>query len=249
MSGPANIIIRDVEAQLINLGFKVVSLRSSHSQEERSKYLHDFNHDPDVQVLLFNTKLGSQSLNLYIGGHRIIGCEMPVNMGTWLQVVGRVCRVGQRFEQVIYLLWVSDSYDQILLHKLCRKFVSTFAGEGGTIKDGHDITENAEEVFRKFFGLRYSPYADEWGDSNYVSKYKWIKKHEKDKLAEEEVREAEDDGTDMVTPAKKSRPQSFVPSSSTSKIGISRTQAVGQYRTNIARDVVEGKLAVPVRQG
>lgn len=225
----------------------MVSLRSSHSQEERSKYLHDFNHDPEVQVLLFNTKLGSQSLNLHIGGHRIVGCEMPVNMGTWLQVVGRVCRVGQNFEQVIYLLWVCDSYDQILLHKLCRKFVSTFAGEGGVIQDGHDITENAEEVFRKFFGLQYSPYDHEWGDSNYASKYKWIEKREKDELAEEEVREVEDDGTDMVTPAKQSRPKPFVPSSTTSKIGMSRTRTLGQYGTNVPRDIIDGKLAVPVR--
>jgi hypothetical protein len=174
---------------------------------------------------------------------------MPVNMGTWLQVVGRVCRVGQRFEQVIYLLWVCDSYDQILLHKLCRKFVSTFAGEGGAIKAGQDITENAEEVFRKFFGLQYSPYDYEWGDPNYESKYNWIKQFKESQLAEAEVREVEVDSTDMTTPAKQSRPKPFIHLSTTSKIGMSRTRTLGQYSTNVPRDEPEGKLAVPVRQG
>ena len=214
--------------------------------------MHDFNHDPEVQALLFNTKLGSQSLNLHTGGHRIIGCEMPVNMGTWLQVVGRVCRVGQVFDQVIYLLWVSDSYDQVLLHKLCRKFVSTFAGEGGVIGIDNNITEDAERVFQKFFGLKYSPYDLAWGNPNYTSKHTWINDSEERLLTNQTVAEVEDDNTELVTPMKQSRSRQVAPST-INKIGVARNTKVGEYGTNVLRNSTsdspnEGMLAVLVQQ-
>ena len=233
----------------------MVSLRSTQTQDERAKHLHDFNHDPDVQILLFNTKLGSQSLNLHVGGHRIIACEMPVNMSTFLQVVGRISRVGQRFPCTVYLLWVTDSYDQILLHKLCKKFVATFAGEGGVVTDDSDITENAEEVFRDFFGLKYSPYNIAWGDPNFRHKYDWIRKFEKAKAAEQEVREveSEDDEDEFYTPQLSRRQRPSLPST-TGKIGQSRYCNPGEYSVNVMQKkaingaVTEGMLAVLVRQ-
>jgi superfamily II DNA/RNA helicase len=238
--------------QLINLGFKVVSLRSSQDQEERAKQLYRFNYDQDVQILLFNTKLGATSLNLHIGGHRIIGCEMPVNMATWLQVVGRVCRVGQKHEQTIYLVWLTDSYDQILLHKLCKKFVSTFAGEGSILCDSEDVVEKAQEVFQKFFGLKYSPYDREWGDYKYTNKYKWIEDFEKKRLAVSDGQEEYDNNDDMVTPTKSRNPQPFVPESSAKQIGKDRQHRAGKYGANVliqkAKDSLgEGKLAIAVR--
>ena len=197
----ANSESRDLETQLLNLGYKLVSLRSKDSQEERVRKIDAFNNDPKVQILLFNTKLGAQSLNLHTGGSRIAIIEPPPNMATAVQVIGRISRVGQTSDQLVLLLWVDETYDQILLHKLCRKFISTYGGEGAIERDKNGdadaatIVEEGEAVFSELWGLEHSPYAFEWGDPRWDSKKEWLAK-----LAKGKRNNDEPDEDDMLTP-------------------------------------------------
>ena len=149
------------------------SPRSKDSQEERVKKIDAFNNDTEVQILLFNTKLGAQSFNLHISGSRIAIIEPPPNMATAVVL-------EQTSDQLVLLLWVDETYDQIFLHKLCRKFVSTYGGEGATerVKDSDanaaSIIEEGKAVFSEVWGLEHSPYVIEWGDPRWDSKKEWI---------------------------------------------------------------------------
>lgn len=103
---------------------------------------------------------------------------------------------------MVLLLWVADSYDQILLHKLCRKFVTTFAAEGETNNESETISESGEDVFKRFFGLRYSPYTRHWGDPNFSEKYKWIDLFEAAKAEEASIRDEAGPSGHPTTPVK-----------------------------------------------
>ncbi|KAH8803319.1 hypothetical protein F5884DRAFT_888529 [Xylogone sp. PMI_703] len=176
-----------VESQLLNLGFKIVSLRSSMSQEERTKAIKEFNEAGSAQILLFNTKLGSQSLNVHHHAHKIICCEIPINIATFIQVVSRICHIGQNHAQTVYLLWLNHSYDQIVLHRLARKFVSSLAGEDLSNIAREHITKQAEETLRQFLGLQYSTYHRVWGSKDYDDKDEWINEDKDNTDSETEV--------------------------------------------------------------
>lgn len=166
-----------------------------------------FNTDENVQILLFNTKLGSQSLNLHIGGHIIVGMEVPVNLPTWFQVIGRVFRIGQKFSPLVYLLWTDHTYDQVALHKITRKCVSAIAGEGSQANEGKAAREQAEELLVSFMGFQHSPYPAAWASTNYEKKDKYIRQllatEQDDVNDEEEIPSTlEFVGQGMATPRK-----------------------------------------------
>lgn len=160
--------------QLINLGFKVLSLRSNQSQEERTRIIHEFNTNQEVEVFLFNTRLGAQSLNLHHAAHKVIIMEVPLNMGTFIQVMGRVSRIGQKHAQDVYLLWSNHSYDQLRLHRLATKFVPTIAGEGSSVAASGKAEAHAMELLRRFLGQQYSTFHSVWGNSDFAAKDRWI---------------------------------------------------------------------------
>lgn len=163
-----------MEMQLLNLGFRFASIRSSHSQEERAASIKAFNENPDVQILTFNTKLGSQSLNLHHAAFRVIVMEVPLNVPTFIQVVGRVARIGQTRPQEIYLLWANHTYDQVRLNRMADKFVPTIAGEGTGFDAMDNATEQAEELMRRFMGLQHSVYPRAWGNADFEAKDRFL---------------------------------------------------------------------------
>jgi hypothetical protein len=132
----------------------------------------DFN-DPKstkFRILLINTKLGSTSLNLHGAACKIVIMEFMINLGTLIQILGRINRMGQEYAQQVYLLWTNHSFDQIELHRVTRKGVAAIAGEGSVLKEESSTEEDAEERFRLFLGLQHSAWDEEWRCVPYTNK-------------------------------------------------------------------------------
>ena len=51
--------------------------------------------------LLLNSRSASQGINLQTACHKIVALDMPENISTFLQIIGRVHRIGQ--ERVQYI--------------------------------------------------------------------------------------------------------------------------------------------------
>lgn len=132
--------------------------------------IRDFNDkDSKTKILLINTKLGSASLNLHHNCHKMIIFELPINLATLIQSMGRVHRLDAPEKQQIYILLANYSHDQICLHRIFRKGVALIAGEGSSTSK--DIIPEAELKLQLFLGLEFSAYHEIW---------KWIKFDAKD---------------------------------------------------------------------
>ncbi|KAH8803367.1 hypothetical protein F5884DRAFT_861697 [Xylogone sp. PMI_703] len=131
---------------------------------------------------------GISMLDLRMGGHIIVGMEIPINLPTWFQIIGQVFRIDYKFSQQIYLLWTYHTYDQVALHKITKK-------------------EHAEKLLVSFMGFEHSPYPAPLGSTDYDKKDKYISKFEKDQhndeIDEEEIPSTlEFVGQGVVTPRK-----------------------------------------------
>lgn len=149
-----------------------MALKSNMSQEERTAAIDKFN-DPksDVDVMLFTSALGGVSLNLQSAAARIIIMELPINFYLVLQILGRVNRIGQRWLQKVWMLWVDHSFDQIALHRIFKKIVASLAGEGSAA-DAEDPAADAQNTVGTFLGLKasHTPYHEAWSKGPYTKK-------------------------------------------------------------------------------
>ena len=167
---------------LINLGFRVVSMKAQHTQTERQRMIDDFNNPKSgVQIMLLGMRLGSVSINLQFGAHRMIIMEWFESVQAFLQALGRIYRLGQKHEQWVFVPWIDHSYDQLQMHRISRKFVSSLGGEGNLDQAKGDIREQAEEFLRVFMGLEHSTWPEAWRSINYKDKDKWIKLEKENK--------------------------------------------------------------------
>ena len=116
---------------------------------ERTKLCDRFT-DPDDQasVLICNFRSAALGLNLQTCCHRVVMLDMPDNINTVLQGIGRVHRLGQQHEQEIYILCGNQTYDQVLQAKACRKMICQLCGEASL----HMLEFTAEE--KEEFRLR-----------------------------------------------------------------------------------------------
>ena len=56
--------------------------------------------------------------------------QVPENVNTLLQIIGRVHRLGQKEEQQVLVVTIDHTYDQIIQAKSTKKMMAQVAGEG-----------------------------------------------------------------------------------------------------------------------
>lgn len=122
--------LQKTAAFLNAIGIKFLYISPGATQEEVSKKLAMWNDPNDEhEVFLLSTKTAALGLNLHKACHRLICLSMPDNIPTFIQVIGRVHRIGQGRIQYIMLLCQDHSYDQILRAKVVEKFVFQILGD------------------------------------------------------------------------------------------------------------------------
>jgi SNF2 family DNA or RNA helicase len=116
--------------------------------QQRTKLTDRFCDRKDsAAVMVCNFRSASLGLNLQKACFRVAMMVMPENVNSVLQVIGRVHRIGQEFEQEIYILGCDDSYDQVLQAKAFRKMIGQLCGEASLELMEFSIDE--KEGFRK----------------------------------------------------------------------------------------------------
>jgi SNF2 family DNA or RNA helicase len=99
-------------------GYKVVLLNGSMDMDERKKVLMDFKEDADI---LISTDAGGEGLNLQFC-HIVINYDMPWNPMKIEQRIGRVDRIGQQRDVLVFNFVLEDTIEnrvrEILEEKL-----------------------------------------------------------------------------------------------------------------------------------
>lgn len=99
-------------------GYKVVLLNGSMDMDERKKVLMDFKEDADI---LISTDAGGEGLNLQFC-HIVINYDMPWNPMKIEQRIGRVDRIGQQKDVLVFNFVLEDTIEnrvrEILEEKL-----------------------------------------------------------------------------------------------------------------------------------
>jgi len=84
-----------VEAFLAELGFKIMSIRATTKNSERSTIRHAFNRKTDPsEILITSIRVGSSSVNLYGACLDIVFMDVPPNSSEMMQSIGRLFRLG-----------------------------------------------------------------------------------------------------------------------------------------------------------
>lgn len=101
--------------------------------------------------MLLSAKAGGVGLNLY-GCRRMILIDPDWNPSNDAQVMGRIWRVGQKRECLIYRLYASNSIEERIL-----EIQRTKENLSDTVIDGKKATQNkkfTDEVIRNLFDYR-----------------------------------------------------------------------------------------------
>lgn len=112
------------------LGINTVEIKSSMNLDQKQALMDDFNNPQmPISVLLTSFKACSVGVNLHRDCHKVCMLGMPENVNTLLQAIGRVHRLGQKEDQLIWILGLDHSYDQWIQAKVARKFRAQVLGE------------------------------------------------------------------------------------------------------------------------
>ena len=241
------------EAILKVLGFSVLAIRSSMTQDERGEVVAQF-HEPQYQILTFNTKLGAQSLNLQAAS-KVLFVEIPPNLSTFVQGCGRVSRVGQLHPQEIVVPYIKENYDQIRLAKFYVKSHLAVCAEGGSDVPSLMIPDVADETLRKYLGLQYSMRDPAWADPDWQASRNWVEEFKKNKFSTDNLIENNDDVGLMQEPqsSKKSRQKAKEKiKPSLNLIGIQRMDNIARHGINVPKRELaiaraKGMPVVPVQ--
>lgn len=119
-----------IEAFLKNLGLKCYSLNASMTPKQRDEMVARFN-DPndDTRLMVANTRSAALGLNLQSGCHKILILDFPDNINLIIQVIGRVHRINQLFEQYIWIVALNETYDQWLWAQAIKKMIGQVTAE------------------------------------------------------------------------------------------------------------------------
>jgi len=174
------------------IGLRVLSMRSDHSQNDRSDTLKRFKtKGSPYDVLLVSMRLGSYGLNFHDDCCKLIIVEQPFNLNTLIQAIGRVFRVGQQRAQEILILVIYDTndYDQFMTN--VAKIAPQLAAEGAF--DGmteEQVCQQVDAITQQWFGF-VRPVEDDQDAAAVVPKkdnYAIFEFRRKKKLAAEEAK-------------------------------------------------------------
>ncbi|KAH8654657.1 hypothetical protein BGZ60DRAFT_333616, partial [Tricladium varicosporioides] len=106
-----------------------LSIRSSHSRKQRTETQDTFNH-PKTRgtALLTNLRCAATSMNLQYNCFKALFVEPADSANTTAQAIGRLHRIGQLREQLIYILTSLYTYDGYQQARAANKMYAQIAG-------------------------------------------------------------------------------------------------------------------------
>lgn len=165
-----------VELYLTVIGIPFYSIRAAYSQPQRQNAILKFNDPSDpVKILLCSSRSAATSFNAQRSCADMIILEIPWNLSTVDQMVGRLWRVGQDKEVKVHILVVDFTYNQVIQARATRKVIAQLASQaeasdrkaegnaapvGPTIKD--EMTNRCISYYMRIYGFR-SP-RHEWNN-------------------------------------------------------------------------------------
>jgi len=158
-------------------GIPFLSIWSQTPQSERDTIIRQYNdpNHPSVALLVMDQVAGL-GVDIQTCTLRIFHVDIPTSWAAFLQCIGRPVLLGQPRQVYVYLLFLINSYDQILMSSLQRKtlpFLSSLA-KGAN----NDAMEHASDLFRLVLGMQYPMTNAEWSDLDLTKKDSWIKEFE-----------------------------------------------------------------------
>ncbi|KIW86925.1 uncharacterized protein Z519_12390 [Cladophialophora bantiana CBS 173.52] len=118
------------DAFLYNLGVGYYVIWPDTIAAERSSILAKWNDPTDpVLFLLLNSRSSALGLNIQGACHKLVIFDMPDNINTVVQMIGRIHRLGQEHVQYVWTVCVLGTYDQWLYSNATAKMLGQLAGE------------------------------------------------------------------------------------------------------------------------
>lgn len=98
-----------------SVNVEILTLRPRAPLSEVSELVRRWN-DPDDtdEVLILSLRTSSLGLDLHMACHRLVVYSMPEDINAFIQICGRIHRIGQGKAQFIMLLVQSSSYEQVM---------------------------------------------------------------------------------------------------------------------------------------
>ena len=108
-----------MQQYLDHAGIKYCSINGGLSAKERQKSKDDFEHDPEIKVIML-TGAGKFGLNLQIT-NQLVFTDIPYTPSDVFQIIGRVFRTGQTEDVDIRFIYCVDSLEEDMFAILERK--------------------------------------------------------------------------------------------------------------------------------
>jgi hypothetical protein len=163
------------------LHYKVLSLCAYHTAAQRREIIRNFN-DPnfDCDVLVVGMKLGSIGTNFHKACCKTLILELPHNISTLIQCIGRTHRIGQTKKQETLIITSDNTFDGYLQGYMTEKFIPQLIAEMASDHEDGAATEEAMrkeacELLRRMLGQRASRFA--WNYGGLKGKDKWDPSH------------------------------------------------------------------------
>ncbi|KAI9882008.1 MAG: hypothetical protein M1823_006268 [Watsoniomyces obsoletus] len=155
----------EVECLLRLCGLEFCSLKASMSDGERKAEVDEFNKfDNNKMFLIASVRTGALGLNLQKAADKIVVIDYPDSIGITIQIVGRVHRLGQMFEQRCWVITLRYSYDQLLQANAARKFIPQLLGEALLPTPTVEMDDSIENEF-----LRQERYDEQMAQQQWVN--------------------------------------------------------------------------------
>lgn len=100
-------IIDILQRRMNDLGIKTARITGAEGGEEKYESQSVFREDPSVQVCLI-TSAGSASVNLQVAQY-LICMDLPWSVGAFVQLVGRIHRLGSTHKSVVAMFLLAES--------------------------------------------------------------------------------------------------------------------------------------------
>ncbi|KAL8741482.1 MAG: hypothetical protein Q9190_005914 [Brigantiaea leucoxantha] len=151
------------EALCKMFGFTYRAIRADLPDPIRNQYIADFkNPNNAVEVLITSTLLSSQGLNLQDCCNHMLIVELPTTVPALIQVIARIVRLGQEKPTFITMFHLHDSFDDFVITRAFKKYLSTWAAESLLREKLPDCGEAIKligcELIRVKIGLPFLPY-------------------------------------------------------------------------------------------
>lgn len=151
-----------VNALLVAAGVSTLYYMSKHSQTERDEAVEAFNNPTsNYTCLVTSLQLSAFGVNFHKCCHRGLILKMPANLGTVLQALGRLWRIGQAHHVKWTILYARQTFDGYIEDRNLEKYATTVAAESSIdprIKDEARII-CAFEILRQQLGQGCSRYS------------------------------------------------------------------------------------------